>query len=393
MTAFRDRLSKTLKRPIRLAVDPFWETERVESGLAALDHALGLGFGRGRAAELFGNWSSGKTMVLYITLIENMKRGGISILCEAEGAFDKQFFIALGGDPNALIVENIDTVEELFDFIEKICKMSAPHEKIVIGWDGIAATSTKHLAEVGMEKADMSKPNAMNRGCQLIRAHLKEKNICLITTNQVREKIGSNDSATHTPGGNAYPFLCSQRVELRFDGGSKGSLIHSRDGLRQIGRWVRGVVVKNKLGPPFAMFKLPIYVQAGEWHPEFDYATSLGIDKIEALLYHYTSGGYKLPDGTYVVQKNSSWLTLNPQIGSWPAFHAKQWPEVLAAYPILWRLVYDRPTDAVQAPLADTVNIAEDGYTGGGSDNETVDAPAVPEHESDPSGSSEVPSS
>lgn len=390
MTAFRDRIAKSLKRPVRLATDPFWETARLESGLAPLDHALGLGWGRGRAAELFGNWSSGKTMVLYITLAENQRRGGISILGEAEGAFDEEFFVKLGGDPSTLIVENVDTVEELFGFVDTICKTATLGEKIVIGWDGIAATSTKHLAEVGMDKVDMSKPNAMNRGCQLIRSHLKDKGVCLITTNQVREKIGSNDSATHTPGGNAYPFLCSQRVELRFDGGSKGSLIYSRDGKLQIGRWVRGMVVKNKLGPPFTMFKLPIYVVAGQWHPEFDYATSLGIDKIEALLVHYVSGGYKLPDGTFVVSQASGWHKLNPQIGDEPSFYAKGWPDILAKYPILWRLVYDRPTDAVQAPIADTIGLAEDGYTGGGTDSEAVDTTPVREVEADQDGSSEV---
>lgn len=329
------------------ASDAFWHTDFLRTGIAGVDYALGGGFGYGRLAELYGRWSSGKTMLLYKALANNQKMGGVSALWEAEGAFSPDFYASLGGNPETLLVYPVDTVEDAFSGFVKVCDLMAEAAKkgdktpVAMGWDGIAATGTKHLLDVGMEKRDMSKANAMSTGCQLITTLIKSTRVALIATNQTREKIGDMDSSIHTPGGNAWPFHSSQRVLLEFAGGTKGSLL--LDGNNEpIGRWVTGQVTKNKLGPPFKKFMLPIYVVNDEPHPVYpDKKTHVGIDEDEALFYFYAKKTFMLPNKEAVME-HGAWNSLHPSIApGFKKFMQRDWPEVLEKFPILRTLPYD----------------------------------------------------
>lgn len=266
-------IAKDIKSKLYTGLDKFWHTNFLRTGIPPVDWSLGGGFGYGRLAEVFGNYSAGKTMLLYKALASNQKmksktgKPGVSILFEEEGAYDEDFFSAMDGDPSTLIVVQAGTVERIFDDIKQLCdnivkaKDDTPY---AVGWDSIAETGTNHLFTEGIGGTrDMTKSNLMSQGCKLISNKAKQANVCIIATNQVTELIGSKDSASHTPGGNAYKFAVSQRVELKFDGGSATSIIWDESETKKIGRWTRGEVVKNKLAAPFGRFSLPIYLYPG----------------------------------------------------------------------------------------------------------------------------------
>lgn len=334
--------------------DSFWHTDFLRTGIAGLDYALGGGFGYGRCAEIFGNWSSGKTMILYNALAANQKVGK-SVLFESEGAFDKVFFAGLGGDPESLLVYPVDTVEAVFDGMVAICDMMEKEKSnipIAIGWDGIAATGTDHLQETGMDKRDMTKALVMNWGSQLVATKAKKRRIAIISTNQVREQIGSNESATHTPGGKAWPFICSQRIELRFDGGDKASRIYEGD--LEIGRWVRGEIVKNKLAAPFGKFTMPIFIRPGKDHPELKGAkTALGIDRDWALFYTYLRMQVLLPGGVPIVSMPSNgWYAIHESLApGYKKFQKSDWLDALNAFPKLRTLPYDLLLPPAPSPV------------------------------------------
>lgn len=368
---FADRLAGAFSKQkigeVYKASDALWATDFVPTGIAALDAALGGGFARGRVHELYGNYSSGKTLALYHTLANNQKLGGESCLFESEGAFNPDFFRNVGGDPETLTLIPADKVEDVFDGVLLICKEQekqiaeakktkgavAMPRMTVIGWDSIAATGTKHLFDAGMDKRDMSKSGAMSQGTQLITTAAKECNVCIIGVNQVREAIGSKDSATHTPGGQAWTFHASQRVELMYDGGSKTSLIFDRPllwqkpedtrGREEIGRRIRGYVTKNKCASPFARFTLPIYTYPGRPHPLYDRETKLGVDIEEMLFDFYLTGRFYLPDGGRVIHIPSpGYYSLHPMLD--PAqqkFREKAWLDILEMIPSLRTLPYD----------------------------------------------------
>lgn len=336
--------------------EQFWDYDFCRTDIQVIDHILGGGFVYGRIGELFGNFSSGKTMVLYATLIANTKRGGVSILKEAEGAFDPEFYERLGGDPSQLLVERVDTVEQVFNSVVEVCniaKACKDQQPMVIGWDSLAATGTKHLMDKEMDAVDMSKAKMISQGFQLITSLLNETRVAFIITNQTRETINSKDSATTTPGGKALPFFASQRVELRYDGGSKTSKImpvdekgekkSNDDFVVEIGRWIVAKCEKNKCGTPWGACRLPIYAKDGEQHPEFDRKTVLGIDLDEAMLDFYLHADFRLPNREKVVQNPSSgWFCLATVLDPTQAkFRYRDWPQVLESNEILRTLVYD----------------------------------------------------
>jgi len=317
-----------------------------------VDHGLGGGFGYGRTIELYGNWSSGKTMLLYYALANNQRFGGDSILIESEGAFDDDFFATLGGDPSKLLVfadDETSTVERVFKLIEQIClKVSklGGSRPVCVGWDGIAATGTDHLEEKGMDVVDMSHPKMVSQGCKLVTNKIHKAGICVIATNQTRENYKTKDSEPTTPGGKAWKFHASQRLELKFDGGTKTSIITDSNDF-ELGRWVVGYVSKNKLATPFARFRLPIYTATGLPHPVYKgRKTQLGIDTDQTLFSYYQIGRFFVNDKCERVVVSAGdkggWFLLHPSIDkSQTKFHAGDWPKKLEQFPKLKTLLYD----------------------------------------------------
>jgi recombination protein RecA len=341
-------LKAAFKGSLRVASDQFWHTDFLPTGIAGVDLALGGGFGFGRVAEIYGEWSTGKTMLLYHALANNQSMGGQSVLFETEGAFSSEFFQELGGNADELLVYDVDTAEQVFEGIKQVCTEAAKlKEKIpvVLGWDSIAETSTDHLLEVGMEKRDMSMPGVMSAGCKYIKNDVKRSGVCVLATNQTRDLIDDRSSRTHTPGGKAWKYLASQRVELRLDGGPKGSLILAEDG-EEVGQKVRGVVTKNKLASPFGVFRVPIYFRSakkGYVHPQSGEPLRLGVDKLEALLAVYTDGAFTLEDGEFVVEQSGAWYNLNKRLyPNAKSFHACDWNGVLKNHPDLLELPYKK---------------------------------------------------
>ncbi len=327
----------------------FWDTKFVPCGVPPIDYILGGGAALGRILELFGNESSGKTLLEYLFLINNLKTGGISILRESEGAFNPEFFASLGGDPSQLLVKTADTVEEVFndldDLVEKKIKGKIT-QNVMVAWDSVAATATKHLLKEGMDKVDMTKAKMLSQGFQLITNKIKEAGIALICINQTRMAIGTNDTATVTPGGKALPFHASQRLELKYDGGSKSSLIYEVKDDKEsqtVGRRIKCRVVKNKVAPAWRECSLPLYSYDGVPHPEFDDCfTKTGIDVDEALFDFYTEGQFFLDDKRTRVVESGAWnklaLSIDPEQTGW---RKRDWVTLLETKPNLREIVYE----------------------------------------------------
>jgi RecA/RadA recombinase len=341
--------------------DDWFSCDFLPSGIAGVDWIIGQGIAYGRLGELFGGYSSGKTYLLYLFLAMNQRQGGTSVLIETEYAYDEQFFRSLGGDPESLILIPAPTTQFVFNSIANICKhviKEKTQEKVAVGWDGIAATNTKHLKDTGMDKADMSKPRAMSQGTSYITHLVSEAGIAVIATNQTRERIDDKSydpmKRTHTPGGRAWPFHGSQRSELVFRGGyirgvnrdAKGKKKDPDANTPNIGHWVEVYVDKNKLAPPHLKCRLPFYSYDDEEHPVWGTLTRMGVDYAEALWDFYLNSRFRLdPANTKrpVVRAVTAngWYAVDESIAPGaPKFQAKDWPGVLESYPELWQVVY-----------------------------------------------------
>lgn len=359
----------------RTGMDDEFFIGTISSGVLPLDHALGGGWAVGRMCELFGNYSSGKTMVLLATLATHQKNGGIAIYIPTEGDYNIDFYIKLGGDPEKLVIfADEGTIENVIERIKGICQKLIKERKdgkdyptVCIGWDGIAATSSKHLQAEGMKVKDMTIPQSLSQGCKLLTPLLKESRSLVVATNQLRDTINTHGPAEDTPGGRAWKFHISQRVELKYDGGQQSSKITIDDTVRgskepyPVGRWLKGCVVKNKLASPLAKFWLPIYTESGFNHPKYKgRKTEVGIDLDDALFEYYVAGGYFVPPKDKqerVVQGGGSggWYYLHPSIDpEQKKFRDSDWPKKLEQFPQLRTLLQeDQSRVTLPAPPED----------------------------------------
>ena len=328
-----------------------WTYEVLPTGCVPIDLAIVAGgFGEGRIGEIFGSWSCAKTLVLYQWLIETQRRGGKTFLFESEGGFHADWFVSLGGvfgtgtDADLLVIPNLTSVEDFFSGCDKIIAVieKTKYEgKVAIGWDSLAATATKLLDKKGVEGSHAAKKAlVISEGVTRLSAQITGTRISVVNTNQTKIKMGSKDwEETHTPGGRAWPYMCSVRMELEFDGGPSGSKILDSNG-DMIGRSIRGKIVKNKLGPPFREFKFPVYTEAGVPHPEFDgVLTTVGLDCDEALLYWYlgnTRAVFGEDKQRFMEVKGGGFIALNPNLfEDATKFRKKDWPKILESYPDL----------------------------------------------------------
>jgi len=357
MTDFAEKIKKKIqgkrkKQAVFTGVDDWFKADLLPCGIAGIDWILGGGLAYGRLSELFGNFSSGKSYLLYLYLAMNQRLGGTSALFETEFAYNPDFYRAVGGNPESLLLVPCRTIQEVFDGMASIAKeTTGTGERVCIGWDGIAATGTKHLQDTGMEKRDMSKAAGMSQGTQYITDLIGESKICVIATNQTRDTIGDETydpmNRTHTPGGKAWPFHSSQRLELTFRGGYIKQVLEvggkEIEGKEPVGHWVRARVDKNKIAPPFLSCDLPFYTFGGEIHPVFGTATRMGIDYAECLLNFYKDSRFRLlinGEKRPVLFTAGSWYKFDPSLGYERSFHAKDFQNILAERPDLWQLPY-----------------------------------------------------
>jgi RecA/RadA recombinase len=346
-----DAFKAAFKGALHDSVEGAWCGAVLPTGIVPVDRALvSGGFGEGRIHEIIGSWSTGKTALLYAWLIHvQTVLGGKSFLFEAEGGFGPDWYRMLGGligedEPNSLMYfPDLATVEDFFDGVEKIVKVVKEKKikvPIAIGWDSIAATGTKHLQKQGVDGSrDMTKAFKMDQGTKRLVQMIQGTRIAVVATNQTRINVGAKDwEETHTPGGRAWPYFSSARIELKFAGGPAGSKILSDDA--KIGRWIKGEVIKNKMGPPFRDFIVPIYTEEGHKHPTFDdMPTRVGIDNDEALMEFYLSNKratFGEEKTKYVSGGAAGRYKLDPSIDpDQSAFYRKQWPAVLDRHPEL----------------------------------------------------------
>src|SRR5262245_30156552 len=75
-----------------------FQIEKITSGSLAVDRLLLGGLSRGRHTEIFGDWQVGKSLLVYMALVEAQARGEVCAIVDGEGVFDEAWFTQLGRD-------------------------------------------------------------------------------------------------------------------------------------------------------------------------------------------------------------------------------------------------------------------------------------------------------
>jgi len=241
----------------------------VSSGCWPLDAIMGGGVPGGRLIEIYGDESTGKTLVALNIIQQFQAIGGVGVLLDPEMTTSRDFLAMQGVNVNDLIVAYPSTIEEVYDYIIQFLEAKKEEDQkrgeiipTVIVWDSIA--STPSLGEVesvetsGLEKANVGgQARALSKMLRMLPRKLSRSGVTGVFINQTRQKIGVlfGDKTT-VSGGKSLAFYGSIRLRLK-------NVRTYREDKEVVGVEIRSTVMKNKVDRPFGVCRFPIIFNAG----------------------------------------------------------------------------------------------------------------------------------
>jgi recombination protein RecA len=189
--------------------------ERIRSEIPGLDRLLGGGLPCGRAIEMFGDPSVGKTTMALVILKTLLQKGYDVAYNDLELTIDHERLQEMGvGGENFHYLRPYTGKEAIEVFQETInCGAKA----IVFDSVPYLATDAFYEAEPG-DQVMAPQATFLSRNQPTIVQTLEYNNAIGIFINQTRNKIGSYGNPVDSSGGNALNFLCSVRLRMTRSG-------------------------------------------------------------------------------------------------------------------------------------------------------------------------------
>jgi len=244
----------------------------VSTGSSLLDLAISNrpngGFPVGRITELSGLEGTGKSLIAAHALAETQKKGGVAVFIDTEAAVSREFLTAIGVDTSKLMYIPLETIEDIFMAIENIINTVRNNEKrklVTIVVDSLAGATTKVEMDANYDKDGYATTKAilLSKAMRKINNLIAKERICLIFTNQLRQKMNSpafSDPWT-TSGGKAVAFHASVRVRLTNTGFLKKKDFGGVDMI--VGNKIQAKVIKNRVGPPQRKATFELFYDSG----------------------------------------------------------------------------------------------------------------------------------
>ena len=298
-------------------------TDFVSTGSTTLDLAISNrpngGIAVGRITELNGLESSGKSLLGSHILAETQKKGGVAVYIDTETSVSTDFLGAIGVDVSSMLYLHLETIEDIFEAIEELVTKIRESDKdrlVTILVDSLAAATTRTELAGDFDKDGWatSKAIIISKAMRKITQMIGRQKICLVFTNQLRQKLGVmfGDPWT-TSGGKALPFHASTRIRLK----NVGQIKKGND---TVGMKMRAQVVKNRLGPPMRSADFNLFFETG-------------LDNNGSLL--------QVLKDNKIVKQGGSWYTLDFE-GDDIKFQSKDWDELLRDRPEVYDYCYEK---------------------------------------------------
>jgi len=290
------------------AQDPTWF---LHSGNLALDYIMSMkvdgsgGYPSGQICELFGDPSTGKTLLILKAGAAVQRAGGIFALADVERRYDKTFGAIHGVDNEKLVRFYPKTIEtftvESYEMLSDYGKQA----KILIAVDSLAALSTEKEVD-DAEKKDLKadqgrRAQKIKQAMRVLPGLVADTQSILMLSNHIIDNTGGY-GGTNTPGGRGPKFHSTVRLEML-----RTTPILIEGKMRPIGVTMRVRVAKNSVAPPF-----------GECEMELTW--SRGLDRLSGLI--------DIAVDLDIIKKSGAWMKYGDI-----SFYAKDFANVLADHP------------------------------------------------------------
>lgn len=181
------------------------------TGMLPIDMALDGGLPVGRFIEVYGDYSTLKSLLALKAVASVQAYGGTTAYVDAEHAFDKVWAREQGVDTDSMLLQRPDTGEEAIGVMEVLIRSGTD----LIIWDSIAATQPAQYAEKKPGEDNQPGGQARMMSAGLRRLNTANKSSTILAINQTRVNVGMTfGSKTTTPGGMAMPFYASYRMNF-----------------------------------------------------------------------------------------------------------------------------------------------------------------------------------
>lgn len=286
--------------------------EFVPTGCLPLDIIMGGGIPVGRLTEVYGDTSTGKSLLAAHILAETQRCGGVAVLLDSETATSCEIMEAVGVDSDEVLYSCPGTDEEVYEDIRQAIDARnevAKDALMTIVWDSVAATSSdtevEKVRKEGLGGSSVAThARLISLMCRVLPREVAKQRIALVFINQTRENIGVMfGDKMSTFGGRAIGYYATVRLEMA----KRSTLTDDND--NPVGIDVRCYVAKSKVGVPFGQCRFPIMF-------------GQGIDKVGAV--HNFIKDKKL------AEMKGSWYNLmlgdealKWQSANWPIVYAK----------------------------------------------------------------------
>ena len=324
-------INKSIKEDVAIVGSRNKKQKYVSSGNSLLDLIISnrkhAGIPIGRVTFLTGLSGSGKSLIAAHALANIQKSGGIAILIDTEAAAVQNYLRVIGVDLDALIRINCDTLQYVYNVIQKLCieiSTQYPDLDCLIVVDSLTSTTIKDQQQKDHELSgyNMKKARVNSESLKRIVNIVDRYNIGLLVTAQVRQNPNAGlfgQKYIMSSGGEALRFYSSIGIMIKPVGKIKGKI----NGIeRIIGTNVRAKIQKGRLGPTGMSVDFQIYFDSG-------------IDDYNSWLEFLKK--FKLIEGKGT---KSSPYELTNEAGQTVTF-SKYWAQQLDEDPVKREFVYD----------------------------------------------------
>jgi recombination protein RecA len=298
-----DELLAHLPKGVRNGIIKASESERVLYPLASrgLTRALGGGIGKGRMTLLYGNTSSGKSLLMLQSIGEWQKKGMTCAYVDAEGTFSEEFAQRLGVDTENLILIQKKSFGAVTDAVVPL--LSAGLDILVIDSISLMLPEVFVDSDGGVAEFDKMKQigaHAKSTSIMINALHYSNVKTSIVVISQTTTKIENTYTKQVPHGGVKLPFACTQIIKLTSSATDANQIkgqtfIGNKIVELPIGRPVDAVVEKNKLGPQSRTASYNLYYDG----------PSLGVDRYDELV--------TLAVATGAVDKAGAWFRFDGQ--------------------------------------------------------------------------------